>query len=87
MAGLPFRSGATVIFGSKGEVRYIASKPSNSAQLPAELQRDVAARRKATLGFIEELDDRDPRMAYAGPKYLKDRMTLRARFRALHDEA
>ena len=87
MAGLPFRSGATVIFGSKGEIRYIASKPADSTQLPAELQQEVAARKKATLGFIEELDDRDPRMAYASPKYLKDRMTLRARFRALHDEA
>lgn len=84
---LPFRGGATVIFGSDGAVRYIASKPMNNAQLPKELNDAALARRKASAYFIEDMDARDPNMAFADATYIRNRMKLRARFRALHEEA
>ncbi|MER8886812.1 hypothetical protein [Mesorhizobium sp. M0816] len=83
---LPFRGGATVIFGSEGEVRYIACKPMQSAQLPPDLQKAAEARKLAAANCIDELDRRDPRMAFANADYLRDRMKLRARFSALHGE-
>ncbi|MCV9947505.1 hypothetical protein [Rhizobium sp. BT-175] len=82
--GLPFRAGATVIFGSEGEVRYIASKPMPSENLADALKDAAEARRRNTLDFVAELDDRDPRMAVADQVYLRDRMKLRAQFQALH---
>ena len=84
---LPFRGGATVIFGSDGAVRYIASKPMNNAQLPKELNDATLARRKATASFVEDMDARDPNMAFADAAYISNRMKLRARFRALHEGA
>jgi hypothetical protein len=84
---LPFRGGATVIFGSDGAVRYIASKPMGNAQLPKELNDAALARRKATSSFVEDMDGRDPNMAFADTAYIRNRMNLRARFRALHEGA
>lgn len=84
---LPFRGGATVIFGSDGAVRYIASKPMNNTQLPKELKDAALARRNATASFVEEMDARDPNMAFADAAYISNRMKLRARFRALHEGA
>ena len=84
---LPFRGGATVIFGSDGAVRYIASKPMNNAQLPKELNDAALARRNATASFVEDMDARDPNMAFADAAYISNRMKLRARFRALHEGA
>ncbi|RVJ72549.1 hypothetical protein CN168_26755 [Sinorhizobium medicae] len=83
---LPFRGGATVIFGSEGEVRYIACKPMHSMQLPPDLRKAAEARKLAAANCTEELDRRDPRMAFANSDYLRDRMKLRARFSALHEE-
>ena len=54
-----------MIFGSDGAVRYIASKPMNNAQLPKELNDAALARRKATASFVEDMDARDPKMAFA----------------------
>lgn len=84
---LPFRGGATVIFGSDGAVRYIASKPMNNSRLPKELNDAALARRKATASFVEDMDARDPNMPFADADYISNRMKLRARFRALHEEA
>lgn len=42
--GIRFRGGATVIFGSEGEVRYIASKPMQNPDLPPEFQKAAEAR-------------------------------------------
>jgi hypothetical protein len=84
---LPFRGGATVIFGSDGAVRYIASKPMNNAQLPKELNDAALARRKATASFVEGMDARDANMAFADATYISNRMKLRSRFRALHEGA
>jgi hypothetical protein len=86
LAGEPFRAGTTVIFGSEGEVRYIACKPMPSEALPDELQRSATARLAAMEQRVEDLDRRDPRMVFADDFYLKNRMKLRARFRALHGE-
>jgi hypothetical protein len=83
--GIPFRGGVTVIFGSRGEVRYVASKPMRSPDLPAHLQEAAAARLKATAELVEDMDARDPRMAFADADYMHNRMELRARFRALHE--
>ncbi|AJD43589.1 hypothetical protein C9413_26310 [Rhizobium sp. SEMIA 4085] len=84
--GIPFRGGATVIFGSEGEVRYIASKPMKSENLPPEFRKAATARLHATDLCLEELDRRDPMMAFADEEYLENRMKLRAQFRALHGE-
>jgi hypothetical protein len=83
---LPFRGGATVIFGSEGEVRYIACKPMQSPALPPDLQKSAEARKSAAANCISELDRRDPRMAFGNADYLRNRMKLRARFSALHEE-
>ena len=77
----------TVIFGSDGAVRYIASKPMNNAQLPKELNDAAIARRNATASFVEDMDARDPNMAFADAAYISNRMKLRSRFRALHEGA
>jgi hypothetical protein len=74
--GLLFRSGATVIFGSEGEVRYVASKPAEEAA--------ASGRKKAMLDFVADMDARDPKMAIADAEYLRERMKLRGQFRALH---
>ncbi|WP_428411616.1 hypothetical protein [Pararhizobium sp.] len=84
--GIPFRGGATVIFGSEGEVRYIASKPMQGADLPQELRKAAASRLQATQFCLDELDRRDPMMVFADTDYLQNRMRLRAQFRALHGE-
>lgn len=84
--GIPFRGGATVIFGSEGEVRYIASKPMQNPDLPSEFQKAAKARVQATELCLDELDRRDPMMAFADAGYLKNRMRVRAQFRALHGE-
>ena len=85
--GIPFRAGATVIFDSEGNVRYIASKPMVDANLPA---RPSTARRCGSIQdppscASRQLDCRDPTMPFADEKYLAQRMKLRAQFRALHE--
>jgi len=85
LGGIPFRAGATVIFDSEGNVRYIASKPMVDANLPADLQRAAAARLKSAELCVEALDCRDPTMPFADEEYLAQRMKLRAQFRALHE--
>ena len=82
--GLNFRGGATVIFGSDGEVRYIASKPMPSPELSDSLNAAAEQRQREMLAFVADMDSRDPRMAVADNAYLRDRMRLRAQFRALH---
>jgi hypothetical protein len=82
--GLNFRGGATVIFGSDGEVRYIASKPMPSPELSGNLNAAAEQRQRDMLAFVADMDARDPRMAVADGDYLRDRMRLRAQFRALH---
>ena len=87
--GIPFRGGTTVIFGSSGEVRYVAAKPMPSAELEQhdpELQRVASQRSRETADFIAECDDRDPQMAFADSRYRGGRMVMRSRFRALHEE-
>jgi hypothetical protein len=85
LGGLRFRAGATVIFGSEGEVRYIAAKPMPAVNLPQELQQLAKSRIAATERYVADLDLRDPRMALPDDEYIKQRMTLRAQFRALHE--
>jgi hypothetical protein len=87
LGGLQFRAGATIIFGSEGEVRYVASKPMPSPNLPADLQRLAAARLNAAEKYVADLDLRDPRMPLANQEYIDQRMTLRSQFRALHEGA
>jgi hypothetical protein len=87
--GIPFRGGTTVIFGSSGEVRYIAAKPMPSPELgqhDPELQRVSSQRERDTADFIAECDNRDPQMAFADSRYHGGRMVMRSRFRALHEE-
>jgi hypothetical protein len=87
--GIPFRGGTTVIFGSRGEVRYIAAKPMPSPELEQhdpELQRVASQRARNTADFIAECDNRDPQMAFADSRYRGGRMVMRSRFRALHEE-
>lgn len=87
--GIPFRGGTTVIFGSRGEVRYIAAKPMPSPELEQhdpELQRVANQRVRDTADFIGECDNRDPQMAFADSRYRGGRMVMRSRFRALHEE-
>ena len=87
--GIPFRGGTTVIFGSRGEVRYIAAKPMPSSELERydpELQRVARQRARNTADFIAECDNRDPQMAFADSRYRDGRMVMRSRFRALHEE-
>ena len=86
LAGIPFRGGCTAIFGSEGEVRYIACKPLHTATSSDQLAAEGRARLAAAEATVEALDRSDPRMAFADPDYLRDRMKLRARFRALHGE-
>ena len=85
LGGIPFRAGATVIFGSEGEVRYVATKPMTSERLPIDLQEKASARLAAAKHCIEELDLRDPQMAFADKDYLSQRMKLRSQFRSLHE--
>lgn len=85
LGGIPFRGGVTLIFGSGGEVRYVASKPMKSDDLPVELQRLANARFNSAERCVEELDLRDPRMAFADEEYLGQRMKLRSQFRSLHE--
>ncbi|MER8733481.1 hypothetical protein NKJ46_32860 [Mesorhizobium sp. M0166] len=82
--GLNFRGGATVIFGSDGEVRYIASKPMPSPELSHDLNAAAEQRRHEMLAYVADMDARDPRMAVADNNYLRNRMKLRSQFRALH---
>ncbi|MES0175370.1 hypothetical protein [Mesorhizobium sp. M0006] len=84
LAGLPFRGGATVIFGSEGEVRYIACKPMPSDMLPLDLKKSAEARLAKIKHAIEDFDQRDPRMAFSDASYMANRMKIRASFRALH---
>jgi hypothetical protein len=84
LAGLPFRGGATVIFGSEGEVRYVATKPMPCNALPLELKKSAEARLAKIKQAIEDFDRRDPKMPFADAKYIANRMKLRASFRALH---
>lgn len=84
--GLPFRGGATVIFGSQGEVRYIAGKPMPFDRLPDNLKRAANNRLQAARDTIEVMDLSDPRLAMATAEELADRMARRACFRAFHGE-
>lgn len=86
LAGLPFRGGATVIFGSEGEVRYIAAKPMLSAGPPTSLSRAADSRLQVFRETIEAMDRNDPRLVLATPDELANRMVERATFRAIHGE-
>lgn len=86
LGGIPFRAGATVIFGGEGEVRYVAAKPMMSANLPTGLQRLAESRLNAAKACVAELDLRDPKMTFADESYRGQRTRLRAQFRALHED-
>lgn len=86
LGGLPLRGGSTVIFDNYGKPRYIACKPMPGEGVTPELHREGTARLARMTRTVEAFDRRDPLMAFADPEYLKKRMALRARFRAVHGE-
>jgi len=82
LGGLRLRSGTTVIFSERGEVRYLVAKP-----LPEEpvVQRGVESRSvKGIREFIEQADENDDLLLWRDTSYLDRRMLERANFAALH---
>jgi hypothetical protein len=82
--GISPRAGTTVVFDARGFVRHIIAKPLPGASVDPLYAEMAAVRQKRTARHIEELDLRDPRMAWPDPEYENQRMQARADLRALH---
>lgn len=85
LGGIPFRGGATVIFGADGAVRYVISKPMSSAGLPDALKAMCMERLQKAKDYVQLADLNDPRMVFADAGYIANRTAMRANFRAMHE--
>lgn len=82
--GVSPRAGTTVVFDARGFVRHIVAKPLPSPSLNPFYAASAAHRERRTALHIEELDLRDPRMAFPDAEYERERMRARSDLRALH---
>lgn len=82
--GLNLRGGTTLIASANGAVRYVISKPLESADLPEEINRQAAARRQRQIDFVRELDSVDTNLTWNGKKYYNDRILKSINFKAVH---
>jgi hypothetical protein len=87
LGGAAHRGGTTIVASIEGTVRYVVSKPLPSPRLrearPAAYEHAQArvARQRA---YVQDLDQVDPRLAWATDGYLRQRMVERMNFGAVH---
>jgi len=85
IGGVVLRAGTTAVFAADGSVRYVAAKPLRGAHLTTASEQESAnARELEFQRFAAALDERDPGLAWASDKSVKNRMATRANFAAAH---
>ncbi len=82
--GVPTLGGTTITFRWDGSVRYIISKPLESAKISQAKQNEAKMRMAATSEFIEQCDTRNKWLTWADDEYRQQRIVKTMSVSAIH---